>query len=71
MVATRGHVVLTPDEDLPYKIVLEHDDGENTEQPVSTVREGEALITGATPAPPEPNTSWDHPAASVGLKHDG
>ena len=61
--ATRGHVVLTPDDDLPYKVVLEHEQGENTEQPVSTIREGEALIIEATPSPPEPNTSWDHPVA--------
>jgi hypothetical protein len=61
--ATRGHVVLTPDDDLPYKVVLEHEQGENTEQPVSTIREGGALITKTIPTPLEPNTSWDHPVS--------
>ena len=52
--AKSGRVVLTPEEALPYKVVLE-DDGELvTEQEVATVRDGEAIIRDHLPAPAEP-----------------
>jgi hypothetical protein len=48
----RGRVVLTPGEELPYKVVLEHESG-TTEHPVATIREGEAFIREkAAPPPP-------------------
>ena len=62
MVATRGRIVRTPTGEKPYKVVLEHEDGPDTEAPVSTMREGEALIRLETPAPPARNTSRDRPS---------
>jgi hypothetical protein len=47
----RSRVVLTPGEELPYKVVLEHSDG-CSEYPVATIREGEALIRENSPPPP-------------------
>ena len=40
----RSRVVITPLAEMPYKVVLEHQDGTHTEQPVATICEGEALI---------------------------
>jgi hypothetical protein len=59
MTATRGRVVQTPTKEKPYKVVLEHGDSADTEHPVSTMREGEALIRLETPAPPARDTSSD------------
>jgi hypothetical protein len=59
MAANRGHIVLTPKKGKPYKVVLEHEQGENTEHPVSTMREGEAFISEHTPPAPERDTSRD------------
>ncbi len=39
-----GCIVLTPDAEKPYKVVLQHHPSGTSEHPVSTVREGEALI---------------------------
>ena len=50
---TGGSVVKTPDGETPYKVVLEHESGADTEQPVSSIREGEDLIKKATPPPPK------------------
>lgn len=62
MAATGGYVVLTPGEKEPYKVVLEHEGKDDTEQPVATVKEGEALIEQETPSPPKRDTMFDHPA---------
>jgi hypothetical protein len=40
MVATRGHIVQTPTKDEPYKVVLEHEEGPDTEETVSSIRDG-------------------------------
>ena len=40
----RSRVVITPGGEQPYKVVLEHGEGGSYEQPVATIREGEALI---------------------------
>jgi hypothetical protein len=61
MAATRGRIVQTPTEKKPYKVVLEHEGGTDTERPVSTMREGEALIRLETPAPPARDTARDRP----------
>ena len=53
MTLKRSRVVLTPGAELPYKVVLEHEDGA-TEYPVATVREGEALIRDNLPRTPPP-----------------
>jgi hypothetical protein len=61
MTATRGHVVRTPGEEEPYKVVLEHEGSKDTEQPVPTMREGEELIKQETPTPLARDTSFDRP----------
>jgi hypothetical protein len=60
MAAIRGRIVQTPGEDKPYKVVLEHEGGGNTEHPVSTMREGEVLIKRHTPTPPKRSKKRDH-----------
>jgi hypothetical protein len=65
MTATRGRVVQTPAERKPYKVVLEHEAGKDTEHAVSTMREGEALIAQETPKPPERDTTRDQPAPAA------
>jgi hypothetical protein len=44
-------VVLTPEAKVPYKVVLQYFDGEETEHPFHTVREGEDFIRGEFPVP--------------------
>jgi len=52
-----GRVVKTPDEEQPYKVVLEHSDGlADSEHPVGSVRDGELLIRRRSPAQPRPET---------------
>jgi hypothetical protein len=63
MAATRGRVVQTPTEAKPYKVVLEHEGGADTEQGVETMREGEALIREKTPKPPKRDRTRDRSAA--------
>lgn len=57
--ATSGHIVQTPNEGEPYKVVLEHEDGSATEQPVPTIRKGEDLIRKSTPRPLKWHTPLD------------
>ena len=61
MAATRGRVVQTPTMAQPYKVVLEHENGVESEVSVATMREGEALIKRETPAVPERDRSRDEP----------
>ena len=65
MSATRGHIVQTPTKDEPYKVVLEHEDGADTEFPAATIKEGEALIRDQTPTPAERDKSRDRPASNA------
>ncbi len=53
--AISGRIVLTPDEDLPYKVVLEHEGNPDSEHEVATVRAGEAMIRDNLPTPPSPD----------------
>jgi len=47
-----GHVVQTPGEARPYKVVLNYEHTQSTsEHPVDTMREGEALIRHRSPRP--------------------
>lgn len=62
MSATRGRIVKTARTDKPYKIVLEHEDGADTEQAVATMREGEAQIKREIPAVMPRDNSRDRPA---------
>lgn len=52
--AISGRVVLTPEEPLPYKVVLQHKDGADSEHEVGSVRAGEAMIRDNLPEPPAP-----------------
>ncbi|MDB5713771.1 MAG: hypothetical protein JWO15_1168 [Sphingomonadales bacterium] len=65
MAATRGHVVQTPAKEEPYKVVLEHEIGPDTNEPVASVREGENLIKEETPTPPKRDTTRDRPATDT------
>jgi hypothetical protein len=46
-----GRVVVTPEAEAPYKVVLQYFDGEETEHPFHTVREGEDFVRGEFPIP--------------------
>ena len=65
MTARAGHIVQTPESDQPYKVVLEHEDGPNTEHGCSTIREGEAMIRQNTPTPTPRNTSRNQKARAL------
>lgn len=43
-----------------YKVVLNHEDGDDTEQYCDSMREGEAIIRRNTPRPPKRNPLHDH-----------
>lgn len=53
--AISGRVVRTPDEAMPYKVVLHHDGKADSEHQVASVRAGEALIRESLPAPESPD----------------
>lgn len=53
--AISGRLVLTPDEELPYKVVLQHDGDADSEHEVASVRAGEAMIRDNLPTPPAPD----------------
>lgn len=59
--ATAGTVVKTPDAELPYKVVLAHENAELTEHPFQTIRECEAFIRLKTPFPKPSSTLFDFP----------
>ena len=65
MSAIRGRVVRTPTKAKPYKIVLEFAGSDDTEHPVATMREGEALIRTRLPGRPRRNTSRDRPSVEA------
>ena len=51
-----GRVVQTPTLEQPYKVVLDHGGGVESEHAVATVREGEALIRQKSPPSRQPET---------------
>ena len=57
-----GRIVQKGGTGQPYKVVLTHDDGRNSEHHCATMREGEAFIRRAAPTPPKRDTSRDRPA---------
>lgn len=57
--ARAGHIVQTPGEDQPYKVILEHEDGTSSEHACTSMREGEAFIRRNTPKPIARDTSRD------------
>jgi hypothetical protein len=63
MSSTHGHVVLTPNDELPYKVVLTHEGLPLTERYFATMRESEACIRRNTPRPLARSTLRDAPYA--------
>ena len=60
-----GQVVQTPDAELPYKAVLDHADGTQSECPFRTTREAEAFIKRRMPRPAPRDRSRDRPAGAA------
>lgn len=60
MSSTGGSVVLTPDEPMPFKVVLTHDGATSTEHAFETMRECEEFIKQHTPLPAARSTLHDH-----------
>lgn len=57
-----GRIVQAFDGEQPYKVVLDIEDGGSSEHPVSTIREGEALIRErCSPASPKRSKPCDAP----------
>ena len=52
--AISGRVVMTPEEALPYKVVLQHEGKADSEHQVASVKAGETMIRDNLPAPPAP-----------------
>lgn len=57
-----GRIVRTTDADLPYKVILTHDQSADTECSFATMREAEAFIRRNTPRPKAHSTFWDRDA---------
>jgi hypothetical protein len=62
MSSERGRIVHTPGLDLPYKAILAHDTGDDTEHDFATMREAEAFIQRNTPVPAARRTTYDRDA---------
>jgi hypothetical protein len=60
MRAKSGYIVQTPEATQPYKVVFNHEDGDDTEQACATIREGESMIRRSTPRPPKRDATRDH-----------
>jgi hypothetical protein len=57
-----GRIVRTSDADLPYKVILSHDQVAETERSFATMREAEDFIRRNTPRPKARSTFWDRDA---------
>ena len=64
---TRGRVVRTPAEAQPYKVVLEHAYGGETEHPFPSMKAGEAFIRSETPSPSARDGRRDSPSHRPGM----
>jgi hypothetical protein len=64
MSSERGRIVQTPETDLPYKVILTHDVGQDTEHAFATMREAEAFIKRNTPVPAARRTTYDRDASA-------
>ena len=62
MSSTAGRIVRTPAAGLPYKVVLSHHGGAETERGFATMREAEAFIRRNTPVPSARRTLYDRVA---------
>jgi hypothetical protein len=57
-----GRIVRDPAAERPYKVILSHDEGPESECAFSTMREAEAFIHRNTPRPRARDTFWDRDA---------
>ena len=65
MSSTAGRIVRTPKCHMPYKVVLSHDGGGDTERAFVTMREAEAFIRRNTPVPAARRTLYDRDAPAL------
>jgi hypothetical protein len=57
-----GRIVRYPGAEQPYKVILSHDVGTESERAFGTMREAEAFIRRNTPRPRPRSTFWDRDA---------
>jgi len=57
-----GRVVRDPAGSKPYKVILSHDQGAESERAFATMREAEAFVRRNTPRPRAQTTFWDRAA---------
>lgn len=62
MSSTVGRIVRAPGCELPYKVILTHCGGAETERGFASMREAEAFIRRNTPVPAAARTLYDRPA---------
>jgi hypothetical protein len=62
MSSTGGSDVSAPDETMPFKVILTHEDAAPSEHAFATMRECEEFIRCNTPLPPARSTLHDHSA---------
>ena len=64
MSSERGRIVHAPGSKLPYKAILSHDAGEDTEHAFATMRQAEAFIKRNTPVPASRRRTYDRDASA-------
>ena len=65
MSSESGRIVHAPGSELPYKVILTHDDGDDSERAFATMREAESFIQRNTPVPAARRTTYDRSASEV------
>jgi hypothetical protein len=57
-----GRIVRDPAGQKPYKVILSHDQGADSERAFATMRDAEAFVRRNTPRPKARSTFWDRDA---------
>jgi len=57
-----GRIVRDPAGQEPYKVILSHDQGAESERAFATMRDAEAFVRRNTPRPKARSTFWDREA---------
>jgi hypothetical protein len=57
-----GRIVRDPAGQKPYKVILSHDQGAESERAFATMRDAEAFVRRNTPRPKARSTFWDRAA---------
>jgi hypothetical protein len=60
-----GRIVRGPAGPKPYKVILSHDQGAESERGFATMRDAEAFVRRNTPRPKARSTFWDREAPQV------